>query len=54
VIWAAKCALAEALLADDDTGGADEEAEKELNSASELDPQSPDPLQVRMPDTISA
>jgi len=44
---AAKCALAEALLAVDDTGGADDEAEKQLRSAADMDPTSPDPLQVR-------
>lgn len=46
VLCAARCALAEGLLADNDTGAADEEAERELKIAIEMDPQSPEPLQV--------
>lgn len=45
-LCAARCALAEGLLADNDTGAADEEAERELKIAIEMDPQSPEPLQV--------
>ena len=44
---AAYCALAEALLADDDTGGADQEAELFIHKANKACPQRPDHLQVR-------